>query len=733
MVSAEPVAIKGEAPKRVRRMALCAGTTLLIALILLTACRSTPVRLQKDYLEFDRNYGDASDQQLLLNLARMANDLPAYFMQLTSINSEYQSTTSAGLSPSWSRTAPGLYQSMASRTIGSIPASGANTATEGYAEYAKEAFTLSGTFNHSLTEMPSFQFVPISGSNMVSAVETPISDKVMQYFYDQGYPADLVARTMVSMAEHVVERIGDATNYECLVNNPRDPSYPKFLEFCSELRDAQQKHYLVVEEKGGKPTILFEATNFNGTNVRLGEITGAAVSNLTVSFTPSNGLLRVSKAAPANTAFTTNVDPNYLGLRDLLKHLGDRTVPESSELLNFWQVPVEENFTQFVLNQGPNFQSGLVSMLNSAIANNEPIRWALTYTNDTNVYVAANNFAQPLLSAHVSRQAIDWRYLEFLYPPLTNRTLFLLTNFSFGPTNYTEYVNVLPSFTGKHLYWDQDPLERLLAAGRIADQFTNYNLKMFTVESAMFTVAKEEADYREYCRPWFVAEDIQNFKRFWTDLHDMTLPASRKLNGKFKRIFDENNSYAGFPVETPKVREWKAGFIHWLNDDVLPTPNLFAESDFPELPDAVKKLWGAYSDFDEMDLKRFNRLLIIAAYGLKGLPYEGAYYWCDSKGPYASFTTTNINGRTNGALAHVAPLMRLTIDTNSDPQESLPAVLAASIMFNSPVDGRKRYFVGDADRDKTQNRLVFTMLTYLYNHTAVSTTNLPVQQVIHLE
>ncbi|HXP60128.1 MAG TPA: hypothetical protein VN829_06525, partial [Dongiaceae bacterium] len=82
-----------------RRSNLAAAGVTLFATIWLAGCY-TPKVLKSDYREFADTYGDASNQQMLLNLARLANHEPVYFLQLGSFSSQYTFTSGAGFTPS---------------------------------------------------------------------------------------------------------------------------------------------------------------------------------------------------------------------------------------------------------------------------------------------------------------------------------------------------------------------------------------------------------------------------------------------------------------------------------------------------------------------------------------------------------------------------------------------------------------------------------------------------------
>ena len=76
-----------------------------LPLIWLCGCES-PRALRSDYEDYSKVFGDSSNKQLLLNLARESRQEPVYFIQLASISSQYQFSTSAGFAPSATRTAP---------------------------------------------------------------------------------------------------------------------------------------------------------------------------------------------------------------------------------------------------------------------------------------------------------------------------------------------------------------------------------------------------------------------------------------------------------------------------------------------------------------------------------------------------------------------------------------------------------------------------------------------------
>lgn len=197
---------------------------------LLVLCGCSNIRLEKDFSSYPRAYAKASDEQLLLNLARLANHEPVYFLQLAQISSAYSYSTGLGYS--------GSYITQHS------------------------PFGMMGSLTANRSANPTFQFVPISGSNYVQAVFSPISTNMFFRLIDQGYPAKYVARTVLSSVIYN----GITNKPEYWVNDPADPTYPKFIKFCQLLSDAEISHFLNVREVDSLKPIYSNTMNFTDIN-----------------------------------------------------------------------------------------------------------------------------------------------------------------------------------------------------------------------------------------------------------------------------------------------------------------------------------------------------------------------------------------------------------------------------------------------------------------------------------
>lgn len=198
----------------------CLSVRLSI-LLLGSLCGCAGDALKRDYADYSEVYSQAVNRQLLLNLARLSHDEPAYFIQLGNISSQYKFDASSGFTPSHA----------------SVIHPGGNT------QLIQRTLTFGGSLGASVDENPVFQFLPLNGNTFAQTIASPIADKVFDTFYEQGYHADLLIRITVASVQRPSKT--DAHKSEYLVNNPMDSTYPQFLEFCDSMRKAQLEHALI--------------------------------------------------------------------------------------------------------------------------------------------------------------------------------------------------------------------------------------------------------------------------------------------------------------------------------------------------------------------------------------------------------------------------------------------------------------------------------------------------------
>jgi hypothetical protein len=194
----------------------------LIPVIFVFFCGCVGPALRKSYSDFSEVYADSVDRQLLLNLARLSKDEPPYFIQLGQINAQYNFSASLGFNPANSRI----------QNIGGDAA-----------KAVQDTLTFGGSVNAGMVQSPTFQFVPLNGDLFAQAINFPISDRSFYTLFDQGFHADTLVRTMVASVRFLDK---DGKISRVLVNHPRNPTYPDFLKFCTDLYQAQLDRALVV-------------------------------------------------------------------------------------------------------------------------------------------------------------------------------------------------------------------------------------------------------------------------------------------------------------------------------------------------------------------------------------------------------------------------------------------------------------------------------------------------------
>ena len=677
-----------------------------LVLICLTGCSFTgpgPRTLKNNWDDYDGAYGDANNRQLLLNLARLANDDPVNFLQLGTFSAQYTYNAQMGFNPGNVHTQPGNYVASQTVAAGGTPASGGNTLTTTVGEFAKNVTTLNGSLMGTVGESPNFQFLPLTGSNIVSATLTPIDPKIFYTFYDQGYPADLVARTMIASVKcmiihtnnidrkpiylyskmisarpvphyqatvnpdgsnlviktnytavvetnqvslaHTIPRV--TTNYEYLVNSPFDRSYPDFLNFCSALYRAQMAHVITVVNGSDGPTLIY-----SGPKEKMADIVSAVQANLSVKYT--NGEYQITQPSQIKS-FNADMDDFFYKMR--VSSLGGRPG------------------------------------LHDAVPNPE-----------VNYYTVDNEPSPP------------------------------------------ESANVLNLAEG-------------FKAGR-------FEFKMRTVEAAMYTVAQENTCYRRLTdngqtndSPYslafhknaadmqFLVTVQQQINTEQTQLKTLLHQVSDVLNLKAENTVIDLSHQPSADEVAASVKnldnavqrlEDQKGVLRINKNQTMPLLESLKDMRMALDPLNVKQEFSNPEGVDQNTLPRRQLQAFVADADRALLLLTDAsdslneYLRCtisfgsDHLGPYTLIT------RPDGSKFQARPLMKLTREDGEDP----PYNPTAEISYGEDV--RKLYFVADPMSGPnrwhiTQNRTVFTMLTYLFAQTAVSTQNLPVQQLIQVQ
>jgi hypothetical protein len=795
------------------------GWAVCLPLICICGCLNPSRKfLKSDYQEYDTLYAKANDEQMLQNLARLANDDPFYLMQLSSINSEYQTTLSAGVSPSNVRNHPGTIPTGGTITTGSLPPSGADTVTHNFTEFTKDAFTLGGSVNSGITETPSFQFVPVTGSNVLNAIFMPIPLNVFYTFYDRGYPADLLARTMIQSVAvasyktnypitsyslnsltnpwpddsfpfnalsanrtHMYQSIQmpinrftnynahgkptmttnlslglpnglksnlltipnapppdqalteirvphRTTNYEYYVNNPQDPSYPKFLQFCEELRFAQQLHLLNVTSKSAEDMLVFSTTN-----AKLLDVALVTQSNLVVKYDTNSGITTVTKSQPATLSLVENKDSTYVTNQDVVSALLilDQVTPTicSSDSNATASANASAMVSKAVTNRTHKLASQFKDGYDLTMMTVEAAMYTAAKEESFFRRYQCHPLAYPKLYTNMDYHCSDRNRSPPESGPYaivtvteTNQDLLASRACDVNVEKLTKALSRLQTYTNYlHGKAQGEPPLNAAAGAKLFNEMVQWN---DTDAKAIFKdlltnqiQAQAKTVVRKLVESGGVQMNMSGSPRV-SSANGSTGPATLDAGNSHEY---ENSRFKGQSFKDALAEQDQRlvqSFAHsgnfdqasakWLRD-IATSEN---RSGLETLQKAVEK--QITSESQELvqnglqsDLARQQFLLTIALKDAVEPPITQYEF-------------------------PVRPLLRLTFQ-RPDARPPSNKLVEITYAFGDRAKGQSKvYFIGDDD-DCNDNRVVFTMLSYLVAQIGVSSQNLPVQQVIHLQ
>jgi hypothetical protein len=200
------------------------------ALPLLASCAGTT--MHSHFRDYNAAYANALNEQMLLNLARLENGHPAYYLAIGAIDDRLTVSESAGVgdtgtfTESKTTTSAGVVTRMIQSVLG---------------------YNASGTVTRSSS--PEFQFIPLNNEAVAKQVLQPISTEVFLQLYQQGYPIDQLLRIMIERIETPTLQSGEQL---VLVNSPVCGSpeyYERFLRACAILRTLQMHGYLSLQAR----------------------------------------------------------------------------------------------------------------------------------------------------------------------------------------------------------------------------------------------------------------------------------------------------------------------------------------------------------------------------------------------------------------------------------------------------------------------------------------------------
>lgn len=192
-----------------------------LAALALVGCATR--RLPQDFGTYSRAYADNMNWQMLLNLARLDQGHPAYFMAIGEVRLTRNATASLQGTGNTARTETEVAAAALSRTL--------STVTGGNAQLAA-----------SQSATPSFIFIPINSEEASRQLLSPISIDVFNTLFQQGWPADQFMRVLVERIEVEIHENGQ-TRQVVLVNSPTrgtPESFARFLRAAEIVRALQR-------------------------------------------------------------------------------------------------------------------------------------------------------------------------------------------------------------------------------------------------------------------------------------------------------------------------------------------------------------------------------------------------------------------------------------------------------------------------------------------------------------
>lgn len=708
---------------------LCAKWILTLSLVGFCGCANET--LHSDFTNYSAIYGDESNKQLLLNLARLANEDPVYYIQLGSISSEYQITTSLQFTSGNTRTTT---EPVASST-GNLPKQVAN------------ALALSGQANLGAVQTPIFSFVPLTGTNMVQAVLAPINDKLYLTFFDQGFAADLIARTIISRLEwqHVYTNAVGTNFTTGGITIQTKGLDPKVIADIINSRP----NYAVSYDTSAYLIRTRSATDTNTSNL-ITEITNSIISSNDISWGMNSFIVQGKALSPRELEEITNADPNAISVytNSITIQTTNFEVIDTNFLL-FVQSVVPANaitVSKIIANKNSTPQN-VLALLNNPGLINAVSSWGGTNAislallgSDVAAYVTNSIFTNCVkvttnleILVNNPRSPTYWKFLQFCADLRDAQSCRMLT------------VDTLSGNTTTNVIYAKDKRNPALA----------------DVASAIGANLSVAADTNGN----IIVSQTQQTPHF----------ADRSHSRDFSPYNDSFNATTnGFTYDTDPA-----------NLKIIDASNLVQDIINKRITVATRTLesamyWTARQeiDFDQMKTNVYNNSFLSGR----------TFYTNDNDGPYVLVTSTNIIG-TNilaiganvvtigpNTLTNIGPDIIslgensvtfgtnvLNIGTNSvaigantvtigtniinvnlsivyrtlrarptmiltyDRYQTTPVL--CSIKYQGNV-----YRVADAvDDDQDSNQEVFTMLSYLFAQTAISTQNLPVQQLIQVQ
>jgi hypothetical protein len=237
---------------------------LLLAGLMLASCAGSTLRTP--FRNYNRAYADTLNEQMLLNLARLHNGHPPYFLAVGTINNRFNFSADVNAGGEVTETSADTasrvrsgsseteFEPGANGLLGVVGRTLTRTAGATIGAATGTAWKGIGGGRVGASNTPDFQLIPLNNDIVAKQFLEPISTEVFTTLYQQGFPMDQLMRILIERVEITLPD-GDEM---VLSNSPtagsRD-SYANFLGVCALLRDMQRNGDLILDEKR-EPSII---------------------------------------------------------------------------------------------------------------------------------------------------------------------------------------------------------------------------------------------------------------------------------------------------------------------------------------------------------------------------------------------------------------------------------------------------------------------------------------------
>ena len=197
--------------------------------------------MRSEFHSYNAAYADSLNHQMLLNLARLENGHPAYYLVIGSITNRFIDTATA------SAGSTGAFTSTDNSNPFHAPVSKLTTIASFPSRVAQSVLGYNAGGGYTHTKNPDFQFIPINNEAVAKQILDPVLPDVFLTLYNQGYPIDQLMRVMIERVETTLPSGEELT----LINSPGEgsvaaDSYARFLRGCAILREMQRLGYLTL-------------------------------------------------------------------------------------------------------------------------------------------------------------------------------------------------------------------------------------------------------------------------------------------------------------------------------------------------------------------------------------------------------------------------------------------------------------------------------------------------------